>query len=76
MTGKDLMLVFEHAEHGYNGKWSLGGGPWHTTDQAVLIIKSCQILGVRITDTVTSEAWYALVSAVAELKKAVLNDDD
>jgi hypothetical protein len=69
MTGRDLMLVFEHAEHGYNGKWSLGGGPFHTTEQALLIIKACLMLDVRVTDAITSQAWYALVSKVTELEK-------
>ena len=41
----------------------------HNEDDAIMIAASCRLLGVPLTDTVTSEAWFVIVSRIAALER-------
>lgn len=56
---------------GLGKQWSFGGEVWHDERTARLIARSCLILGVRVTDTLTIDAWFALLDRVLVLERAM-----
>ncbi len=73
MTTDDLLaLLTEHAtEDPATGCWHFGSHFPHSKDDALRIVEACVTLGVPISDTLTSNAWLALVRRSAELEHRV-----
>lgn len=68
-TDTELLTRYAHASH-IPGQWYFGSydGYTHSTKDTLKIIKACLFLDVNVTDTVTTEAWFALVSKIANLE--------
>lgn len=64
-----------HAEQ-VDGMWSFGTGPYHNEDAARAIVEACLLLGTRVTDIATADAWVALVRKVAALEQQVNDPAD
>ena len=62
------------AEHGHRAGdrwWFTSLSATHSEEEALRIVEACQMLGAPVTDRVTSEVWWTLVSRVMALDKRV-----
>lgn len=58
------------AAYDTNAWWRISdAGPYHREEDALAIIRACLMLGVPVTDTITSEMWLALVERVAQIER-------
>jgi hypothetical protein len=59
-----------NAQQSDDGLWGFHGGhPFHTEDQALAITRACLILGVPVTDVLSSTTWGVLVDRLAEIER-------
>lgn len=52
-------------------QWSFGAGVWYDEPTARMHVRSCLILGVPVSTTLTVNAWAALVDRVLLLERAM-----
>lgn len=63
--------LVEHAHRAGDRWWFSSLNATHSEEEALRIVEACQMLGVPVTDLVTSATWWTLVSLVAALDKRV-----
>ncbi|MGP4092964.1 hypothetical protein [Nonomuraea sp. KM90] len=61
----------EHGHQTGDRWWFSSSNATHTEEEALRIVEACLLLGAPVTDRVTSEVWWTLVSRVVALDKRV-----
>lgn len=61
----------DNAKLSDEGRWSFGGGYWHSAPEARQIVRACLTLGTPVTDVLSSASWATLIDTVATLHAAV-----
>lgn len=68
MKGREALE--EHAHAAGHGRWWFSDRRFtHSETEALVIIEACQLLGVPVTDRLTSRAWLNLVDRVMRIEE-------
>lgn len=69
---EDLNVLLRQHAYERDGRWYFGsGGVGHSEEEALLIVEACTMLGVTVTDQLTSKAWSAVVGKLRDLDERI-----
>lgn len=74
MVDFKLEGLARYAHKTEDGRWWFSS-PVHTHSEetALKIVECCVTLGVQVTDVITTEAWFAMVSRIVKLDQQLLH---